>query len=328
VDLMRVSRAALCVVTVAGGVLALLPAATAGAETLAAKREEAARVAADVAVLDARLDVAVARYAQAAQDLDELETRIEATSRELDAVRTQLAIAEQQLGMRAEALYKQGSVSLLDVLVSTGSFEELLARAQYIRHVGRSDADIVASVSDFRDRLQQARDRLRDDRTRAERATATRADQRARIEAVLLERRQMLTGVRAEVEDLRTAAAAKAAAGTAVSVTPSPSSSPGAEQGQGTWWPLIQKVAADDGISAQGLYRLMMVESGGVATATNGPYRGLFQYSTSAWRGEWNPWRGRDIFDGAAQIKATGLAIRLGHGPAWWPNTYGWAFSS
>lgn len=326
--LKRVSRAALCVVTVAGGVLALLPAATAGAETLAAKRQEAARVAAEVAVLDAQLDVAVARYARAAQDLEALETRIATTSRELDAVRGQLGIAEQQLSMRAEALYKQGSVSLLDVLVSTGSFEEFLTRAEYIRRVGRSDADIVASVSDFRDRLQLAQQRLRDDLARAERATATRADQRARIEASLLQRSQMLAGIRAEVEDLRTTAAAEAAATSAVSVGPSPPGGSGAEQGEGAWWPLIKNVAADNGISAQGLYRLMMVESGGVATATNGPYRGLFQYATSTWRGEWNPWRGRDVFDGAAQIRATGLAIRLGHGPAWWPNTYGWAFSS
>jgi hypothetical protein len=30
---------------------------------------------------------------------------------------------------------------------------------------------------------------------------------------------------------------------------------------------------------------------------------------------------------GAAQIKATALALKMGKGPYWWPNTYGPAFS-
>jgi hypothetical protein len=32
------------------------------------------------------------------------------------------------------------------------------------------------------------------------------------------------------------------------------------------------------------------------------------------------------ITDGAAQIKATALAIRQGNGHAWWDPSYTWAF--
>ena len=71
----------------------------------------------------------------------------------------------------------------------------------------------------------------------------------------------------------------------------------------------------------------MMIESGGSATANNSDrYFGLFQYSHGTWSGSWNPQRSADIFDGSAQIKATALAIKQGHGPGWWGSSYAWAF--
>ena len=59
----------------------------------------------------------------------------------------------------------------------------------------------------------------------------------------------------------------------------------------------------------------MMIESGGSATVVGpGGYYGLFQYAPSTWKGSWNPWRSSSIADGAAQIKATALALRQGYG--------------
>ena len=93
----------------------------------------------------------------------------------------------------------------------------------------------------------------------------------------------------------------------------------GGGDGAGPWWSLIQSAAASNGVSARGMYRLMMIESGGSATVVGpGGYYGLFQYAPTTWSGSWNPWRSSSITDGAAQIKATALAIRQGYGHAWW----------
>ena len=71
----------------------------------------------------------------------------------------------------------------------------------------------------------------------------------------------------------------------------------------------------------------MMIESGGSATVIGaGGYYGLFQYAPSTWKGSWNPWRSSSITDGAAQIKATALALSQGYGHAWWDPSYTWAF--
>ena len=93
----------------------------------------------------------------------------------------------------------------------------------------------------------------------------------------------------------------------------------------GEWLPLIRIAAARYRVSADGLYRLMQLESGGNRYAGR-TYKGLFQYYPGTWRGSWNPWRGNSIYDGWSQIRATAYAIHRGMGPGHWPNTYPRAF--
>ncbi len=95
---------------------------------------------------------------------------------------------------------------------------------------------------------------------------------------------------------------------------------------QGNWMPIVRDAARRNHISATGLRRLMSLESGGRAHAENGSFHGLYQYCWSTWRAAWNPWRAVSLYNGAAQIRATAVAIRRGWGPQMWPNTYPRAF--
>lgn len=94
---------------------------------------------------------------------------------------------------------------------------------------------------------------------------------------------------------------------------------------RGKWKPLIQIACKKYGVSAGGLHRMMILESGG-RRAVGSTYKGLFQYCPSTWAGSWNPWRRESIYDGWAQIRATAYAISRGMGPSQWPNTYPMAF--
>jgi hypothetical protein len=93
-----------------------------------------------------------------------------------------------------------------------------------------------------------------------------------------------------------------------------------------TWRPLIRIAGEKYGVDPGGLYRMMMLESGGNPRVVGGIYNGLFQYTHSEWARHWNPWRHQSIYDGWAQIRATALALRKGMGPGQWPNTYRMAF--
>ncbi len=201
------------------------------------------------------------------------------------------------------------------------------------REVVGADKDILARVEQAQRRLQRRAAALAADERAAARLVRRRDRELAAVRAQLDERQALLDGTRADIR--RFVAAQTAPAPVASGATPSGDASGGgsgegagdAAVGSGPWWPLIQQAAGVNGVSARGMYRLMMIESGGDASVVGpGGFFGLFQYAPTTWKGSWNPYRGHSITDGAAQIKATALAIKLGYGHAWWDPSYTYAF--
>jgi hypothetical protein len=89
------------------------------------------------------------------------------------------------------------------------------------------------------------------------------------------------------------------------------------------WMPIIEVAAARYHVKADGMYRMMMRESGGRRFAgADGAYKGLFQYWTGTWSASWNPYRGDSIYDGSSQIFATAYAISKGMGAQMWTTTF------
>ena len=94
-------------------------------------------------------------------------------------------------------------------------------------------------------------------------------------------------------------------------------------ESRGKWMPIIEVAAAKYHVSADGMYRMMMRESGGQRYAgSSSAYKGLFQYWTGTWSASWNPWRNDSIYDGSSQIFATACAISKGMGPQMWTTTF------
>ncbi len=92
---------------------------------------------------------------------------------------------------------------------------------------------------------------------------------------------------------------------------------------QHQWMKIIEVAAARYHVSSQGMYRMMMRESGGQRFAGSGSaFKGLFQYWTGSWSASWNPWRSDSIYDGSSQIFATAYAIHKGMGPQMWTTTF------
>ncbi len=295
------------------------------ASALSAKRAQAREAASRVAALDRRLNQAVGAYAVAALHLQSLQGQAQANRAALRLDQYQLRISQQQLADHLVLAYKDGDAGVLNAVFQTGTFDELLTKLDYVQHLTSSDAGLVQAIQLHHRRVVGEHAALQTALAAAQQTAAQLATQRSRLDAQLGERRALLHGLNATVAVLVTKAKAVTPVATATTSAGTPPSTAG--DGTGPWWTLIQSAAASDGIWPEGLYRLMLAESGGVATASNGVDLGLFQYSSATWKGSWNPWHAASIFDGAAQIKATALAVHLGYGPSWWPTTYAWAFS-
>ena len=310
----------------------------ASASPLTQQKARAAAIAGQIGALDGRLASAVDRFAQAAQRLEQVEAQIKASEGSLRVAEWQVGVAQHVLSERAIAMYKEADVNLVGVFLGSRSFNELLDKIALFEKLGQYDDEVLAKVEETREEVVARRAELVSDRAEARRLLAQRAAEKERIEAGLRERKATLARLRGEISKLETALHRKVIQ--PLSATPPVARPAAGSAGGGThsapatpnrWWPLIKQAAAANGISAVGLCRLMMIESAGIASIVGGAgdkFCGLFQYWPPLWKASWNPWRGQSIFNGAAQIKATALAIRQGHGPTWWSPSYQWAFGT
>jgi peptidoglycan hydrolase CwlO-like protein len=324
--------AALAAVTVVSALPATLRAAS---TQLLSAREQAQRLADEIAGLDGRIDAAVRDCAEATDALHSVRRQIRDTSRLQKTGRQELQTARVTLADRAVALYKHDDISTLDAILSAGDFAEMVDQLALVQSVARADRQMLRAVESAQRRLERRAARLAADARTAEKLVKRRDRQLATIRAQLGERQALLDSTRADIRRLaaRQTPAAPSPGPTVAPPEPSADGGGGGDAGgevaggQGQWWPLIEQAAAVNGVSAKGMYRLMMVESRGYASIVGpGGYYGLFQYAPSTWKGSWNPYRSHSITDGAAQIHATALALKMGYGHAWWDPSYSWAF--
>ncbi len=301
---------------------------------LLSARAQAERLAAQIADLDAGIAAAADRCGRAGDRLRESREDIRVNRRLQDTGRKDLAEARATLAQRAVALYKQDDISTLAAILSADDFAAMVGHLSLVHEVVSADKDILRRVEQAQRRLQRRAAALAADERAAARLVRRRDRELAAIRAQLDERQALLDSTRADIR--RFVAAQTAPAPVASRATSSGDASGGSTGegaggdsagGSGPWWPLIEQAAGVNGVSARGMYRLMMIESGGDASVVGpGGFFGLFQYAPTTWKGSWNPYRGHSITDGAAQIKATALAIKLGYGHAWWDPSYTYAF--
>ena len=82
--------------------------------------------------------------------------------------------SESLLNRRVTSIYRTGAVDMVAVFVGATDFQDLVARLDLMRRVGRNDASLVASVKDARTRVETAKRALETPRVRAARTARRR----------------------------------------------------------------------------------------------------------------------------------------------------------
>jgi peptidoglycan hydrolase CwlO-like protein len=321
---------ALLLLLVCTVVFAVVRTPRAGAASLVAERNRARAIGQQIATLDARLAGIVNQYASATARLASADAQIAENEHQLKVAVFQVSVARKVLSARAVAMYKERSTSIVDVLVGSSSFADMLSQLTFLSKLSQYDDNILGQLQSTRQEVVDKELALKADRQAASTLLAQQTAERVRIRTALTQRQNTLRGLQTEIKRLEAELRKPVVRVQKIaSVTPAAPTGEGAPSGG--WWPAIKDAGAANGISADGLYRLMMIESGGNASivgGSGGRFCGLFQYFPGTWKGSWNPWRGESIFSGTAQIKATAFAIKMGKGPSWWSPSYQWAFGT
>ncbi len=145
--------------------VAPVSAAPSNAKIRAARAEaEAARERLDDLAAD--LEERSEEYYEAQADLEETDARIRRAQAELEAALVELDVAEMRLNGRANAIYRNGPIDLVAVIVGSSDFRDFVTRLDLMRRVTQSDASLVRDVKTARRRIESTRSTL--ERRRAE----------------------------------------------------------------------------------------------------------------------------------------------------------------
>jgi len=167
-----------------------------------AKRSELQQAAAALDTMHDEAEVLVEEY-------NAITEALEATRRAIAAMREELAQAERDfhdaqalLSRRAAQIYKNGHTGVLDVLLGTRTFEELLGRVELAVRINRADADAVERVREARARVE-ASQRTLEQREAEQIALRAEAEVRTRaIEAQIARRETFKAGLDADLKRL------------------------------------------------------------------------------------------------------------------------------
>jgi murein DD-endopeptidase MepM/ murein hydrolase activator NlpD len=85
-------------------------------------------------------------YSDAYWKLDQTRVEIARVDAELQSAQGRLGEVNARLTQRAMEMYRTGGADYLGILLSSGDFDEMMLRLEYVQRVGQRDADIIAEV--------------------------------------------------------------------------------------------------------------------------------------------------------------------------------------
>ena len=216
------------------------------AAEVSATQEEIQAVSDQISALEEDIAAKEAEVEAKEAEVEDKEAEVEAkadevAAKEAEVAETQARIEARQeaLGNRMAAAYKAGSLSTLELLLSSTSFEELASYIYYLDKITESDEEMIAEVQDLKAELEaeQAeleaqRDELQAQLDELEALEAEQEAQLADAAAKQQEATELVESLSDEVEELMAerdaelaaaAAAAAAAAGTSSATSSSTS---------------------------------------------------------------------------------------------------------
>ncbi len=148
--------------------------ASLSAETAAFRAELAARQTrleefkAQLDALDRELEIASEAYNASVEELDATKTRLTATEIDLGNAEGAYNTQSDLLEERAQNIYRNGELDVLEMLLSAKSVPDLVGRLRFLNAIGESDAAIAATLRAQRDQIAQTAEDLKTAEQKAE----------------------------------------------------------------------------------------------------------------------------------------------------------------
>jgi cell wall-associated NlpC family hydrolase len=180
--------------------------ATAEPASVASKQAQAQSVIGQIHSLDASLEHAIEAYNAANDKLKAIRADLVQNRVELQIASGNLKRSQRALAARMVAIYTSGEKdSTLDVLVGSRSLSELVEGLEAVSQVSEQDSTALADVKRYRAEVRHKRALLKHAREQQAQLVAERAATKSSIEGRLAERRNLLSSIKSEIQQIRAA---------------------------------------------------------------------------------------------------------------------------
>ena len=100
--------------------------------------------------LDEELSAATEDYDYAAQRLEDTQAKVKKTSANITKAEQDLQTAQAQLNQRLVNIYKAGKLSMLNVILDSSSFSDLVSRVDQWQRLSKQDSSLVGQVDGYK----------------------------------------------------------------------------------------------------------------------------------------------------------------------------------
>jgi cell wall-associated NlpC family hydrolase len=161
--------------------------------------------------LSEQLDAVVEDYNYAKAKLSETTKAAKNTQSKLTQAEKDLEEARNRLAERVVGIYKQGQLGMLDTLVGSNSFSDLINRLDLLERLSEQDKRVVEEVGAYRDQVSERKAELVKQLEEEKALTAETTQARKKVEERLAANVQALAGKEAQIAQLQKEEAARQA---------------------------------------------------------------------------------------------------------------------
>ena len=191
--------------------------------------------------LSKQLEIAQAGVDATEIELTDVQDRIDTLTQDIESTKEQLAAAQSTLSDHLANSYKEGDTSLLSVVLSASSFDELFSRVYYankiavdenekIDEVTKLKADLESQQSELSSRKDELSDLLESQKSNQEALASSQQDAEDYVNSLSADLQTQLEAERQAAAEAQRKAAEEAAAAAAAAAQNSAASEPAAEQ--------------------------------------------------------------------------------------------------
>ena len=167
------------------------------------KRAQAQAILAQVQQLDDEVGDAAERWNGANYELGKINAELGSAQADLVRARTGVKTSQARVGARLRELYVNGdSAGAMEVLLGATSLQEIVDVLEATQRVTAQDSRIAKELKGYRTQVARRKEQLTRARAQQAEVVQQRATERAAIEAKLATRKQLLSSVQAEVQQL------------------------------------------------------------------------------------------------------------------------------